>query len=147
MQAEEPRQGSRFPIWRGAILFTPVAIIMGLLVAYLIYDRVRGGESGIVFIVMMGVFFLLFAWQATQSVLDLWAAPVTTTGIIRRKWSRPVLLIFGRSYYIHVERCVFSIDHLQWSGLELGDVVSVRHYPHTWTVIDIERVENETRPA
>lgn len=141
MEVDGRRSNPRFAIWRSAIFFTPIAVLTGLILLYLIIDRLRGGQtSSLVFILIVLVTFLLVGWQAVQAIRDLWATPVTTTGQVKRKWSRPLLFFIGRSFYIHVDKYVFSINQIDWTGLQLGDTVAVRHYPHTWTVLDVQRV-------
>lgn len=140
MEASGPRYNARFALWRSVIFYTPLGILSGLLLTYLIIERLRGGlYSSLILLLIVLVMFIFASWQALDAIRDLLTQPMTTTGGVRRKWSRPLFLFLGRSFYIQVAKYVFSIDQLDWVGLKLGDTVTVVHYPHTWTVLDIQR--------
>ena len=132
---------ARTTVLRSALLFTPFLAVALVVLAFIVRDTMAEGVSGgdIVGLVLVGFVVMLLAYQVVQSVRDLFARPVETTGLVERHWSRNDFFIFQNSY-IFVGRDVFRLTPEQSLDVELGDTVRVVHYPHTSTVEAIEVV-------
>jgi hypothetical protein len=125
---------------RDAAIYTPIFLVVlaawGVALASVI--AVEGG-GGIFFLVLLALVAMLVGYQSIQSLRDLWSTPVTTEGEIARMWRRAELLLFP-AYYIYVKRRVFRVSPLVYHQVGRGDMVVVTHYPHTSTVIAVERL-------
>ncbi len=129
----------RTAVFRSALLFTPFTLVALAILGFLAKDvAVEGVSAGLVVaLVLVGFVTLLLVYQVVQSVRDLFAQPVETTGVVDRRWSRNDMLIF-RNDYIFVEGDVFRIEPEHTSDIEVGRKVRITHYPHTNAVIDVE---------
>lgn len=138
---ERQRPSARASLIRSALLFTPLFLLvlagLGFVVRSLVEDF---GAGGIIGAVIVGLVALLTGYQCVQSLRDLSASPVETRGPIHRKWSRADLFVL-RSYYLMVERNVFRVEPEEFDELNVGDTVSIIHYPHTATVESVSLVE------
>ena len=85
LQEEMHRRGVRNRIVRSAILWTPLAVMMGLLFLFYVWDTAfNSGDHGgsWVLVIIMGVMAGLFAFQSGQALLDLYGEPATRTGLV-----------------------------------------------------------------
>ena len=132
---------ARASVLRSALLFSPFLLVTLGAMAFIVRDVAVEGSSGgrIVGLVLVGSVAALLGYQVVQSVRDLFASPVETTGLVERLWSRNDFFLF-RNTYVFVERNVFRLEPEQALEVELGDTVRVVHYPHTSTVERIEVV-------
>jgi hypothetical protein len=137
----EENLDSRQSLKRQAFFRVP----LGLLVFGLFgvsFASFLGGSYGAVF---PGIVLAILSWafvvEAMSALRDLRAEPVTTTGKVRRVWSRGSLLWFFRSHYVYVDKIVFSVDAVTGLSVQPGDTVEVEHWPHTKTVIRFRLVE------
>ena len=132
---------ARAAVLRSALLFSPFLLVTLGALAFIVRDVAVEGSSGgrIVGLVLVGSVAALLGYQVVQSVRDLFASPVETTGLVERLWSRNDFFLF-RNTYVFVERNVFRLEPEQALEVELGDTVRVVHYPHTSTVERIEVV-------
>jgi hypothetical protein len=138
---EEARRAARSSLFRVALVFTPLFLLSLAGIGIIIFDLVREGASGLIItMVLLLLAAFLTGYQSIQSLRDLRSSPTVSGGLIDRKWSRADLFIL-HSYYIFVDRSVFKVTPLIYLELEVGDTVSVRHYPHTNTVISVELEE------
>jgi hypothetical protein len=137
------RSTARGEILRSLLVFSPFLAIALAVVAVLIGETANEGLSGgrIAGFVFIGLVTLPLAYQVVQSVRDLFARTVETTGLVEKLWSRNEFLLF-RNTYIFVERDVFRIAPEAALEIERGDLVRVVHYPHTSTVETVEKVRN-----
>jgi len=131
---EQPRRSARVSVIRSALLYTPfflAALAGGGALIWSLAGDFEGG--GVVGVVILGVVALLTGYQSIQALRDLFAEPVETRGVVKRKWSRSDFFV-ARSHYLMVKRNVFRVEPLHFIDTDLGDTVSVIHYPHTATV-------------
>ncbi len=136
------RPSARAMVLRSALLFTPfLGVTLGAF-AFIVADAADEGPSGgrVVGLVLVGSIALLLGYQVVQSVRDLFAHAVETTGVVERRWSRNEFFLF-RNSYIFVERNVYRLEPEQFIEADLGDRVRIVHYPHTSTVETLEVVE------
>ncbi|MGB6894647.1 MAG: hypothetical protein WBF37_01700 [Dehalococcoidia bacterium] len=143
---EQPRRSARVSVIWSGVLYTPFFLAAlagaGVLIRSLA-DDFEGGT--VVGVAIVGVVALLTGYQSIQALRDLFTKPVETRGVVERKWSRSDFFV-ARSHYVMVKRNVFHIEPFEFVEVELGDTVSVIHYPHTSTVESLtvaERGEGE----
>ena len=136
------RSSARGSVLRNALLLSPFLVVAGSALGFVLSDGITGGfdTSHIVGSIVVGFVTLLLADQVLQSVRDLFATTVQTTGIVKRRWNRNEFFLF-RNSYIYVEKHVFRLTPAEYFDVDLGDTVCVEHYPHTATVESIEVVE------
>jgi hypothetical protein len=138
-------------VLRSALLFTPFWLVTLSALALILREIGSDGATAgrIVGTVLVGLVALLLTYQVVQSVRDLFASPVETTGVVERHWSRNEVLIF-RNSYIFVQGNVFRLSPEQAIEVDRGDTVRVVHFPHTSTVEAVEVVSRagaQTRKA
>lgn len=143
---EQPRRSARVSVIWSAVLYTPFFLAALAGAGFLIRSLANDFEGGtVVGLVVVGVIALLSGYQSIQAFRDLFTQPVETRGVVERKWSRADFFVV-RSHYVMVKRNVFRIEPFEFVDVELGDTVSVIHYPHTSTVQSLtveERGEGE----
>lgn len=132
---------ARGAVLRSALLFTPFMLISFGIIGFIVQDMVVDGAKtgGIVALVLIGFVSLLLVYQVVQTLRDLFAQAVETTGIVDRLWSRNDFLVF-RNDYVFVEGDVFRIEPEHALDVELGRMVRITHYPHTNAVVNVEIV-------
>ncbi len=85
---------------------------------------------------LMALIALLLATTAVESLRDLFADPVETNGLIKRKWRKSDFLLL-RQYYVQVGDAVFRVRKDQFHALSGADQpIGVCHFPHTRTLVD-----------
>ncbi|MGB2696007.1 MAG: hypothetical protein WBD55_12595 [Dehalococcoidia bacterium] len=132
---------ARGAVVRSALLFIPFMLISLGVIGFIVQDMVVDGANagGIVALVLIGFVSLLLVYQVVQTLRDLFAQPVETTGIVDRLWSRHDFLVF-RNDYVFVEGDVFRIEPEHALDVGLGRMVRITHYPHTNAVVHVEIV-------
>lgn len=105
--------------------------------------NIVSGHTG--YIVMLTVFglvgFLTGYWMFAY-MRDMKADLITVEGEISRKWVRgQVLEFFLQACYISVEGKIFVIRRIDYASLLETDLVKVHCYPHSLTVVGIERYD------
>ena len=141
LQEEMHRRGVRSRIVRSAILWTPLAVIMGLLFLFYAWDTAfNSGDhgGGWVLVVIMGIMTGLFGFQAAQALLDLFGEPCTRTGLVTRRWSRSDSFVI-KSHYIRLGKQILRGDEFQLAGIKAGDYVDVTYYPYSAVVIWLDK--------
>lgn len=138
--AEVKRRGVRAGLIRSALLWTPLFLISAGAFIFFFIDTVFGlGYGGTWFLlVVLGVLAVLFGFQASQSLLDLRAAPVDTKGYVTRRWSRSDSLVM-RSHYIRLENQILRGDAVQLADIKEGNYVAVTYYPHSAVIVWVEK--------
>src|SRR5438067_1041980 len=129
-----PQLSARGRIVRDALIYTPLFLLCltGVILLLLSFDRPWIG------IVLLGFVTFLFGFQSVQSLRDLTSTPRETTGTISRRWTKRDAMIAKR-YYVTVERAIFRIPVDAYLGLREKDTVRIVAYPHTGTVVSVER--------
>ena len=143
---------------RTAIFYTPLFLLTLVSLLAMLTGVVDGG---IVLIVIAAIATFLFGYQSSQSLRDLRAnRTVTTQGPVNRIWSKMDFFV-SRSYYISVGRAIFRIPvQAYWdlreeakrmradgSDEDYRIEVRVEHYPHTGTVVKVERLGVIAKPG
>ena len=142
LQEEMHRRGVRNRIVRSAILWTPLAVMMGLLFLFYVWDTAfNSGDHGgsWVLVIIMGVMAGLFAFQSGQALLDLYGEPATRTGLVTRRWSRSDSFVI-KSHYIRLGKQILRGDEFQLAGVKEGDYVDVTYYSNSAVIIWLDRV-------
>ena len=130
--------GARRGVVRSAIIHTPLFIIALGVFLTVVVDLVSG-DGSVILLIVFAVVVIVTGYQSISALLDLKAPLVETTGPIKRKWSRSDFF-FWRSYYLHVEKQIFTISRVPHDLLQPDDVVVVKHLPHSGRVEAISRV-------
>jgi hypothetical protein len=146
----EERRRHRWAVIRMAAIYTPGAVLVLLLLGISLWALAHGSIGAIVPALILGLVGTALTVQAVAALRDLFAAPTTTTGTIRRAWSKGMMLGFFRTYYVLVSKAVFDLSLVSYSQLQEGDQLEVHHWPHTKAVISVyklkaERESQETR--
>lgn len=121
---------------RTALIYTPL-FLAGIAITTISILGIF--DAGTVLTVIEALVTALFGYQSVQAVRDLRAPLVRTEGVIGRRWSRSDFII-SRSYYISVGRNIFPLPIEKWYDLAEDDVVLLTHYPHTTTVVTVEKL-------
>lgn len=129
----EQRSNSRSSVIRRAVILTPVAIVLLILLAFSITYLPRS----IMAVVVLALGAIPATIEAVSAVRDLRAAPVTTRGHINRLWKKSRYLVIGRVDYALVGRRLFEVEALTAMELHEGDEVIIEHWPHTNIVISL----------
>lgn len=142
LQEEMHRRGVRSRIVRSAILWTPLAVIMGLLFLFYVWDTAFNSADhggGWVLVIILGIMTGLFGFQAAQALLDLSGEPSTRTGLVTRRWSRSDSFVI-KSHYIRLGKQILRGDEFQLAGVKEGDYVDVTYYSNSAVIIWLDRV-------
>jgi len=142
MEMIEERPLDRRMIVRNAAIYGPTAlVVVGLLLLAL--GALLGGNAGAVLpTLILGIVSFAVLYELIAALRDLRTEPVTTEGSADRIWKKSKLLIFGRQDYVLVERKVFEIGAIAATELQVGQRVSIKHWPHTMRVITVERIRD-----
>lgn len=138
-------ESGRATVGRAALFFTALflaaAALEGYLAASFASDPSGGAVPGLV---IVGVVTLLLGVESVQALRDLFAAPRELEDVVTRTWTRTDAFFF-RNAYAMVARRVFRLTPEQALEVREGDLVRVRFYPHTNTLIEIQRVGRHER--
>jgi hypothetical protein len=139
----EERRRHRLTVIRMALLYTPGAIIVLALLAISVVSVFQGSLGALIPAVILGLIGAALTTQAIAALRDLPAEPTTTTGTIRRAWSKGLILGLFRTYYVLVNRAVFDISIVSFAQVQEGDRLEVHHWPHTKTVISVYKLRGD----
>ncbi|MEX2374844.1 MAG: hypothetical protein WD942_04555 [Dehalococcoidia bacterium] len=148
----EQRDRHRFAVVRRAAIYVPSAVILlGLLLVAL--PSLPGSIIVVIVLMLSGGATTV---EAYQSVADLVGKePVTSRGILDRKWSKSRFLFFGRIHYLLVDAKVvhpasdqdvasklqlFEVGPVAEMELSRGDELEVVHWPHTNEIVGLRRI-------
>lgn len=140
VRAEIQARGVRGRILRSAILWTPLFLVsLGADLFYLV-DTIAGGNHGgtWVLVIVLAVLVTLFGFQSVQSLLDLRAAPLESTGVVTRRWARSDSLVL-RSHYVRIDNRILRGDADLLAIIKEGDYVEASYYPHSAVIVWIEK--------
>jgi hypothetical protein len=121
---------------RDAAIYTP--LFLGCL-GLLLWMTLDPGARAVVGMILLAGMAFLFGYQSLQSLRDLREQPLTITGPITRRWTKRDAFV-SKSYYITVERAIYRIPVQVYLDLLVKDGVAIVAYPHTGTVLSVERV-------
>jgi hypothetical protein len=139
MAAPTPGRGR---ILRMAALYSAGTVIfMALVILALVH--ILGGDTGyLVMFIMFGILSLMTGYWMYQYVRDIGAELTTVEGEVQRKWHKSNLLFFFLpSFYIRVERKIFTIPRLDYASLLETDLVRIHCFPHSLSVELVERYD------
>lgn len=141
-EEEVRRPEKRANVALQALLFTPLAAVTCGAFVYAIIN-IAGGDYGYsVMLVVCGVLTIVLGYQALHFLRDLSAAPTASEGEISKKWTKGNLFFFFMSsHYIAVKGNIYTISRDEYRGLLEEDLVRIRHYPHSLTVVHVERFD------
>jgi hypothetical protein len=118
--------------------FWTLVMAAGLVIALL--------NGYIILLVLSLIIGALVLHQALHYLRDINARPVLHEGEVMRKWHKGNLLVFFfPSYYIMVERKVFTLSRREYGQVLEDDLVRVMCFPHSLTVERLERYDTTTR--
>ncbi len=121
---------------RDAAIYTPLFLAcMGILI-WMTLDA--GARAPVGMVLLAGMAFL-FGYQSLQSLRDLRERPLSITGAISRRWTKRDAFV-SKSYYITVDRAIYRIPVQIYLDLLVRDEVGIVAYPHTGTVLSVERL-------
>ena len=130
-----PVLSPRGRIVRDALIYTPLFVLSAGLLALMLANVV---DRAIIGMILLAGMAFLFGYQSVQSLRDLSAAPRTVTGVITRRWTKRDAFV-AKSHYITVERAIYRIPVESYLDLLERDTVTIVAYPHTGTVVSVER--------
>ncbi len=138
----EKERRARNNVIRTAVIWMPLFLLVFAGLVWAVFDRVTGGGTSTWFLVgVLGIISFLFGFQGIQALRDLIGGERTVTGQVTRRWTRRDSFVL-KSHYIRLDnKQIFLIDDAFHGDVREGDLVEVRHYPHTSVVIDCERLE------
>ncbi|RLT35773.1 MAG: hypothetical protein DWI59_01600 [Chloroflexi bacterium] len=132
---------------RSLLVNGPLALLSLIPLGMSLQSLLVGNMGALLPLSILSVVTGSLAYQVYSAKRDLQATPEETTGSVRRVWSKGAVLWMVRSHYILIGRAIFVIDALSAYDLKEGDVVRVRHLPHTSTVIELRVLHREPTPA
>ncbi len=123
-------------LFRDAAIYTP--LFLGCL-GLLIWMTLDAGARAPVGMVLLAGMAFLFGYQCLQSLRDLREQPRSFSGPITRRWTKRDAFV-SKSYYITVDRAIYRIPVQIYLDLLVRDVVAIVAFPHTGTVLSVERL-------
>jgi len=141
LEQQRYEHGVRNGIIRTAILWTPLFVITAAAFVYFLIDMLTGGNNGTIFLLaVLALFGTLFGFQSIQSLLDLRSSPVQTESTVTRRWARTDSFVM-RSHYIKLAtKQILRGDVIVLDGIQEGDRVLARYYPHTAVLVSVEKL-------
>ncbi len=127
---------------RMALVYGIVTAVSAGFAVFAVINILDGDTGYMIMLVVLGGPGLLTGVLLRQYVLDISALPVTIEGEVQRKWHKSNLLFFFMpTFYINVERKIFTIPPLAYASLLETDLVRIRCLPRSLTVEEIERYD------
>jgi hypothetical protein len=139
----EERRSHRRTVIRKAAMYTPGAILAIVLLGISIWSIVGGSYGAAIPAFLLSLIGLALTFEAIAALRDLVAAPETTSGIIRRAWTKRMWLGLFRSHYVLVSKNVFDISIVSYSQVAEGDNLEVVHWPHSKVVVSVTKLRGE----
>ncbi len=122
-------------LMRMAVLYTPLAVVSGAGVVWLLLVLIGGDLGALIGLTVLGLALFGTSFQASGALRDLRAAPRTTTGAVLRKRRPGLFMWLGRTHYLLLREGAFVVSVTSYHELEEGDEVEIEHWPHTHRVI------------
>lgn len=141
-----PELSPRGKLVRDALIYTPLFLACLALVLIMLSGLTDRAWIGIVLLAGMS---FLFGYQSIQSLRDLRERPQEVVGEIARRWTKRDAFV-SKSYYITVGGGIFRIPVQIYLDLLTRDTVGIIAYPHTGTVLSVDRLSRpdpEEQPA
>ncbi len=149
----EERDNPRLGLIRRAVIYIPAAILLTSLLVVAILSL----PGSLIAALLLAVGALAMDVEAYQSSRDLLSpGPITSRGIVRRRWKKSRILFLGRVHYLLLEsrpvtdgvvdeqapakRRLFEIRPLTALEVDPGDELEVVHWPHTNTIVSVTRL-------
>jgi len=134
-------QAARRRLLRSVILWMPLflAAAAGTIFFFAdvaVRDREHGGTW--VLVTILGLFAVLFGFQAFQALLDYLGSPRTERGPVTRRWARSDSFVM-RTHYMRLGKHILRGDVLLLVEIKEGDYVEATFYPHSAVLVWVER--------
>jgi hypothetical protein len=126
----------RAKIIRDAVFFTPLFL---LTLVTLLLMLVGATDQGLIGLLVLSVLTFLFGYQSIQSLRDLRLRPRTVEGTVTKRWRKREMMV-TRSNYVTIDRMIYRIPAEAYLDVQVGDRVRIVAYPHTATVVSVERL-------
>jgi hypothetical protein len=139
----EERRSHRRTVIRKAVLYTPGAVLAITLLGISILSAVNGNPGAFIPAFILSLISLALTFEAIAALRDLVAAPETTSGIVRRAWTKRMWLGLFHSHYVLVSKAVFDISIVSYSQVAEGDNLEVVHWPHSKVVVSVTKLRGE----
>ncbi len=129
-------------ITRMAVFWSLLTAGCTALIAVALINIISGHTGYIVMFSVFGLVGVLTGYWMFAYLRDMKAELTMVEGEISRKWVRgQILEFFLQACYISVEGKIFVIRRLDYASLLETDLVRVHCYPHSLTVVSIERYD------
>ncbi len=143
LDEEKPPPNKRAHIVIQALIFTPVAVLCGIGIGVALTNIFAGNSGYVVMLFVTGILFLVVGYQAWHYLRDMAAQPTASEGEVTKKWTKGnFFFFFMHSHYIAVKGQIYTISRNEYRGLLEEDMVRIQHYPHSLTVVFVERYDD-----
>lgn len=149
----EERDNARFGLIRRAVIYIPAAILITSLMVVAMLNL--PGSWLAAFLLAVGALAVnVEAYQSSRDLLS--SGPMTSRGIVRRRWKKSRILLIGRVHYLLLEsrpvadgvvdeqapvkRRLFEVRPLTALEVDPGDELEVIHWPYTNTIVSLTRL-------
>lgn len=143
----EQERSARGKVIRSAVIWVPLFAISFGCWLFFGFDRLfLDGEFGSTWFLMvvLTIFAVLFAFPAVQSIQDLREGPREREVNVVRGWSRRDAFVV-KNHFLKIEGGqILEGNAFSVEGVDDGDRVRVRYYPHSAVLIWARRIEDET---
>jgi len=156
----EQRANARLAILRHAAIYVPSTVLLGGLLLW----AIPALPGSIIAVVFLSIGVLAVTMEAYHAVADLLRSePVTSRGIVDRMWAKGRFLFIGRVRYLLLEarpvedgkvdldrkprRHLFEITPESEFELYPGDEIEVVHWPHTNTIVTLEKLRSSAEQS
>jgi hypothetical protein len=147
---KEQEHSCRVKVIRSAVIWLPLFVIAFACWLFYGFDRLfLDGEYGSTWFLMvvLTIFAGLFAFPAVQSILDLREGPREEEVNVVRSWSRRDAFVV-KNHFLKIENGqILEGNAFSVEGVDDGDRVRVRYYPHSAVLIWARRVEEDAPEA
>jgi hypothetical protein len=145
----EQEHSARVKVIRSAVIWIPLFVISLGCWLFFGFDRIfLDGEYGSTWFLMvvLTIFTGLFAFPAIQSLQDIRGGPREEEVKVIRSWSRRDAFVV-KNHFLKIESGqILEGNAFAIEGVDDGDRVRVRYYPHSSVLIWARRVDDEGKP-
>jgi len=141
-QVLEQQLISKTPLYKHSLIYGILSTCMLALSTIAISSFVQGNTGAIFPLIFLGIISFAVLYEFVSSVRDLRSVPAETTGEIKRMWKKSRFLLLGRQDYLLLDRKIFEIKTTTAMMLDVGDKISILHWPKTLKIIKLEKVSS-----
>ena len=139
-QGLEDQLISRAPLYKHSLIYGVLSTCMIVLSSIAISSFVEGNRGAIFPLIFLGIISFAVLYEFISSLRDLRSIPMETKGEIKRMWKKSRFLLLGRQDYLLLDRKILEIKTATAMMLDVGDNISIQHWPKTLKVIKLEKV-------